>query len=396
MDQHPPTDGLDDLDAALRSAGPLSRPVAIALVRRGRELLDGGDFEPAARHFQRVAGFDDPAITASALLGLGEALFRLDLEDQAIGTWQAVLKLPESPSSYPAWRNIAAARVRAGELNEAIDAYREADRRAPAQDKGEIAARLGWLAKETGNAGAARRYFARSRGDGPAIPLSYVILGITIVISFYALSSGGADLVGALLLDKSELRHGEVYRLLSPVLVHNDIIHLAFNMYALFLLGPLVEGIWGTAAFGGFYLLTAAAASTASFVVSPNDSLGASGAVFGLVGVLMAGTRVHNPILDRRARAIVPQLGSIVLINLVLGFSVPAIDNAAHIGGLVAGLWLGFFVPPGRARTLRSFWQGEPGGRGVPPMLTAAIGVISLVGAIAAGLAYGGLTGISL
>jgi rhomboid protease GluP len=166
-------------------------------------------------------------------------------------------------------------------------------------------------------------------------------------------------------------------------------------MYALYLLGPLVEGIWGTAAFGGFYLLTAAAASTASFVFTPADSLGASGAVFGLVGVLMAGVRAHNPILDRRARAIVPQLGSIVLINLVLGFTVPSIDNAAHLGGLAAGLWLGFFVPPGRARTLQSFWQGEPGSRGAPPMLTATIGVVSLIGVIAAGLAVGGLTGIS-
>ena len=55
-------------------------------------------------------------------------------------------------------------RVRAGDLPEAIDAYREADRRAPAEDKPEIAARLGWLAKETGNTGAANRYFARSRG----------------------------------------------------------------------------------------------------------------------------------------------------------------------------------------------------------------------------------------
>jgi membrane associated rhomboid family serine protease len=167
-------------------------------------------------------------------------------------------------------------------------------------------------------------------------------------------------------------------------------------MYALFLIGPLVEGIWGTAAFGGFYLLTAAAASTASFVFTPADSLGASGAVFGLIGVLMAGTRAHNPMLDRRARAIVPQLGSVVLINLVLGFAVPAIDNAAHIGGLLAGLWLGLFVPPGRVRTLRSFWQGgEPGSRGVPPVLTATIGLFSLVGVIAAGLAYGGLRAIT-
>jgi len=407
MDDHPVTDAPaapnepnqpnapDELDAALRSTGPLERSIAVALVARGRELLDSGDFEPAARHFERVTGFDDPAITASALLGLGEAAYRLDLEDQAITTWQAVLKLPESPSTYPAWRNIAAARVRAGELREAIEAYREADRRAPAADKAEIAARLGWLTKETGDAGAARRYFARSRGDGPAIPLAYVILGLTVVVSFYAESAGGLELRAALALDKSALAAGEVYRLLTVVLVHGGVLHLAFNMYGLYLLGPLVEGMWGTATFGALYLLTAAAASTASFVFSSFDSVGASGAIFGLVGVLMAGTRVHNPLLDRRARAIIPQLGTLVLVNLVLGFSIQGIDNAAHIGGLVAGLWLGFFVPPGRVRTLRGFWQGDAGGSGLPPMLRATIGIVTLIGVIAAGLAVGGLRGIA-
>ena len=67
-------------------------------------------------------------------------------------TWQAVLELPENPFTYMAWRNIAAARVRDGDLTGAIDAYREADKRAPREDKAEIANRLGWLTKETGNA----------------------------------------------------------------------------------------------------------------------------------------------------------------------------------------------------------------------------------------------------
>jgi len=391
MDEHAAGDQ-PDLSAALRSSGPLERDVAIALVARGRELLEEGEFEDAARHFQRVTGFDDPAITGSALLGLGEAAYRLDLEDTALNTWLAVLKLPESPSTYPAWRNIAAARVRAGELRDAIEAYREADRRAPAEDKAEIAARLGWLAKETGNAGAARRYFARSRGDGPAIPIAYATLGVTIIVSFYAMSSGGFDLYNALELDKAALAQGHLYRLLSPVLVHAGLLHLAFNMYALYLIGPLVERIWGSGLFAAFYLLTAGAASTASFVFTPANSVGASGAIFGLVGVLMAGTRVHNPVLDRRARQIVPQLGTIVIINLVLGFSVPGIDNAAHIGGLIAGLWLGFLVPPGRVPTIRSFWQGgRAGATGIPTGLALTIAIVSLIGAIALGLAYGGV-----
>jgi membrane associated rhomboid family serine protease len=381
--------------AALTTEGPLGRDTALELLRYGDELMAAGEYARAAQAYSRVSGFDDPAVTGAAWLGLGDAYYRLDHEREALGAWEAVLQLPETRSSYRAWRNIAAARVRAGDLREAIEAYREAERRAPLEDKPEIASRLGWLAKETGNAGAARRYFARSRGDVASVPLSYLILGLTVIVSFVAMSSGSQDLLGTLMLDKQALAHGELYRLWSVTLVHAGLIHLLFNMYALYLLGPLVEGIWGSGLFLLFYLLTAAAASTASFIAGPTPAVGASGAVFGLVGVLMAGTRAHNPVLDRRARAIIPQLGTIVLINLVFGFLAGGqIDNAAHIGGLVAGLWLGLVVPPGRVPTLRSMWQrpaGSPASNGAISPLIVIAGVVALVAVILFGLSIGGI-----
>jgi membrane associated rhomboid family serine protease len=394
MADDPPTPSQPDLLVAAASPGPLDRATAMALLDRGAELLGSGEYLPAAQAYQRVAGFDDAAVTAAAWLGLGEALYRLDRDAEALAAWEAVLRLPETPSTYTAWRNVAAAHVRAGDLRDAVTAYREADRRAPVGDKAEIASRLGWLAKETGDPGAARRYFARSRGDGPAIPIAYVILGVTIIVSLYVLSQDGRTLGLLLELNKQALASGDLYRLFSVTLVHANLIHLAVNMYALYLLGPLVEGIWGSATFGLFYLLTAAAASTVSFLASPDPSVGASGAIFGLVGVALAGTRIHHPMLDRRARAIVPQLGTIVVINLVFGFVAGGgIDNAAHIGGLVAGLWLGLFVPPGRVRTMRDFWQArEAGQSGVHSMIIALAGILGLVGAIAVGLVAGGLT----
>ena len=127
--------------------GRLTREAALALLERGNELLASGDFAEAGQHFSRVIGFDDPAITAAALLGLGEAHYRLNNEPAAVQTWMAVLQLPETPSTYPAWRNVAAARVRDGDLTGAIQAYREADKRAPREDKAEIANRLGWLTR---------------------------------------------------------------------------------------------------------------------------------------------------------------------------------------------------------------------------------------------------------
>ena len=161
-------------------------------------------------------------------------------------------------------------------------------------------------------------------------------------------------------------------------------------MYALWLLGPLVEGIWGMRSFALFYVLTAAAASTASFLTNPITSVGASGAIFGLVRVILAGNRAHHPILDARTRGIVAQLGGLVVINLLIGFLAGGfIDNAAHIGGLIAGFWLGFVVPPGRVPTLTSLWQRPGGPSDARPMPLVIAGVLLLVGVIAIGVAAG-------
>ena len=355
-------------------------------------MLESGDFRDAALRYQRVVGFDDAAVTAAALLGLGEALYRLDQEDQAVATWEAVLDLPETPSTYLAWRNVAAARVRDGDLPGAIAAYRQAERRAPAGDRAEIATRLGWLAKETGDRRAARRHFARGRDMGPAVPAAYVVLGITIIVSLVAMSNDGPQLFAALDLDKAKVAGGEYWRLLSVTLLHDGLLHLLFNMYALYLVGPLVERLYGPRLFILFYLLTAAAASTASFVAGPEPSVGASGAIFGLFGILLVAARVHDPVVDRRSRAILPQIGLIILVNLAFGFvAAGQIDNAAHIGGLLAGIWLGLLISPDRVETLGSKWRlpgGGPGSGG-PRLVAATLGVAVLALVIAIGLAIG-------
>ena len=118
--------------------GPLTREAARALLDKGAELMTAGDFANAFNHYRRVIGFDDPDVTAAALLGAAQARYRMDDEAGAVGTWEAILQLPETPSTYHAWREIAAARVRDGDLQGAIAAYREADRRAPPRDKPEI------------------------------------------------------------------------------------------------------------------------------------------------------------------------------------------------------------------------------------------------------------------
>jgi rhomboid protease GluP len=394
-----------------RIPGPLDRETALAFLTIGDRLLGAGEFEAAGGYYQRVIGFDDPAVTAAAILGMGNVLYRLDREDEAMAAWRGVVELGETPSAYPAWRQIAAARVRDGDLVGATDAYREADRRAPPEDRAEIASRLGWLAKETGDTRGARRYFARSRGQGGLpIPLTFAIIAVTVISSVVASTPDptGVALFNALALDKAAVAAGEWWRLLTVTLVHAPIqenpLHLLLNMYALYLVGPIVERIYGWKVFGLMYVLCALAGSVASFLFGgPEPSVGASGAIFGLFGVVLAATRIHDPILDRRGRALVGQIGMLIVINLAFGFGINGaggnIDNAAHIGGLLAGLWLGFVLVPGNVRTLRDLWQMPSGPGSAEAIGTATdrrllalvrlLAVLALLTAIAVGLVLG-------
>lgn len=366
MDPTAPEPAVPPLDP--RASGPLDRTTALAYLQIGDRLLAAGEFDSAGGYYQRVIGHDDPATTAAAVLGVGNVLYRLDREDEALATWRRVTELGRTPSTYPAWRQIAAALVRDGELVRAADAYRAADRLAPPEDRAEIASRLGWLAKEAGDTGAARRYFARSRHSGGLpFPLTYLVIGLTAIVSITAMTPdavvpSGVPLLDLLDLNKAALAGGEWWRLLTVTLVHGGLIHLFFNMYALYLVGPLVERIYGWRLFAAMYLLCAAAASVASYALGPpGASVGASGAIFGLFGVILAASRTHQPVLDRQGRAMVAQIGALIVLNLVIGFGAGGlgapIDNFAHVGGLAAGLWLGFSLVPRQVRTMRDLWQ---------------------------------------
>ncbi len=389
-----------DLSATLAHDGPLPREAALAALDRAAELLQSSDFVDAARLYQRVIGFNDPAITAAALLGLGEAWNRLDDEGKAMATWEEVTRLPETPSTYLAWRNIAAARVRADNLRGALAAYREADRRAPSADRPEIASRLGWLSKELGDKGAAGRYFARSRGD-TGISVTVALIAFTTIVSLIVDFAGpDGDALGNLLaMDKVALAQGEIWRLWTVTLVHAPLtvmpFHLLFNMYALWIAGPFVERLYGRWRFLVFYLVFAAGGSLLTFALSTGPGsrygVGASGAIFGLFGLLFVAQRVHRPVLDSRSRAFLGQLGALVALNLVFGFVVQGIDNMAHIGGLISGAWLGLLLPPTHIPILSSLWM-RPGrlsgtmepafGTGGTQLLRVA-GIVALLGLFA-------------
>lgn len=331
---------------------------------QAREAAERGEYDVASGLYSRLIGNPNPTLHVAGLLGLADSRYRLDDEEGALQSWITATQGPDTPLTWRAWVALAGARVRQGDLAGAARAYREAERRAPPEEQPAIASRLGWLNKEMGNSFTSRRYFGRARASAFSPFATWAVLAITVAVSLWVeVSPSGGQLGELLALDKEAVRGGEYWRLLTVALVHGGFLHLAFNMYALYIAGPLIEALYGRAMFLAFYLLAAAGGSVASYLFLPGVSVGASGAIFGLFGLVFMATFVHRPALGRQARALTSQIGTLIVINLVIGFGIGGlarIDNAAHVGGLVVGAWLGLMVAPRGAATLASLWQRVP------------------------------------
>lgn len=137
------------------------------------------------------------------------------------------------------------------------------------------------------------------------------------------------------------VKNGEIYRLLTACFVHANFLHIFFNMYALYYIGPMVEKYYGKLKYLLIYLGSGIMGSLFSVVLSNNVSIGASGAIFGLFGSMLYFGYKYRATLDGFVRSgIIP----VLFINLILGFIVPNIDVYGHIGGLIGGLLLSYIV----------------------------------------------------
>jgi len=183
---------------------------------------------------------------------------------------------------------------------------------------------------------------------------------------------------GAKLNELIKVNH-EWWRFVTPMFIHLNLFHLLVNMYSLWMIGPFVEKLYGSAKFVVFWVLTGIAGVVGSYLtVRPalatsslsrflfkavdGPSAGASGALFGLVGVLFVfGIKFRHELPDGFKRAFGTGLLPIILLNLVIGFIGRGwIDNAAHLGGLVAGAGLALVVEyrrPGENQGSALLWR---------------------------------------
>src|SRR5574344_1776244 len=164
------------------------------------------------------------------------------------------------------------------------------------------------------------------------IIITYVLIGICVL--FYLLSLLFPNLLYMFANNQSAVKNGQWYRLFTCIFFHANIVHLVFNMYALYIIGSQVENYIGKVKYLFIFLFSGLFGSLLSIVFSTSFSVGASGAIFGLMGSLLYFGYHYRLYLGSIIKS---QIIPLIVLNLILGFMMSGIDNMAHIGGLIGG-----------------------------------------------------------
>lgn len=181
--------------------------------------------------------------------------------------------------------------------------------------------------------------------------------------------------------DNALIRQGQYWRFIMPIFLHANLLHIGLNMLNFALLGVFVERLVGQARFLLIYLVTGVVATCASCLFSPQDiSVGASGAIFGLVGAYSIFIFVHRRAFMYSGIPALLWLVLIIGLNLAIGLFMPNVDNYAHLGGLLSGMLLGWwFMPLYRpTTTLQSFSDAHSLTRRWPLALVTLLGTFIL------------------
>ncbi|MEY2402601.1 MAG: hypothetical protein QOD38_152 [Acidimicrobiaceae bacterium] len=212
-------------------------------------------------------------------------------------------------------------------------------------------ASVGFHCPECAKQGKQRVYTARTIMGGGSSPIvTPVLIGVNVLVYFAGLSDrlfstdyGLLGSGGLLFTDNSTkaigVAHGEWYRLITGGFLHANILHLGMNMFALWILGSQLEAAVGRLRFGVVYGTALLAGSLGVMLQAPHEpTVGASGAIFGLLGLALAAQRSQGVNVWQSG------LGGILLINLAFTFGIPGISIGGHIGGLVGGYLCGVIL----------------------------------------------------
>jgi rhomboid protease GluP len=167
-----------------------------------------------------------------------------------------------------------------------------------------------------------------------------ITINVAVFLLTAFLSKNIVDIDGKVLLllgakQNQLINSGQYYRLLTAMFLHGGLLHIVFNMYALKSLGPFIESIYGRLQFIIIYFLGGICSSLLSYFFSDGMSVGASGAIFALLGAaLIFGVKNKSEIGKNFLSSII----QVIVVNLIMGFTISNIDNYGHIGGLIGGI----------------------------------------------------------
>lgn len=173
--------------------------------------------------------------------------------------------------------------------------------------------------------------------------ISFIFLSIMLAYFIFISLNGGTSNSQALVrygafYPPFIVAYRQYYRFITSIFIHIGILHLFFNAYALYVLGPQIERLMGARKYFFFFLLTGIGGNLATFLFNFSSlSAGASGSLFGLFGVFLYLIHRHGDMISPQGRRSVLQL---IVINLILTVTVPSISTTAHLGGLVMGYLL--------------------------------------------------------
>jgi membrane associated rhomboid family serine protease/tetratricopeptide (TPR) repeat protein len=214
------------------------------------------------------------------------------------------------------------------------------------------------------------------------VRVTYLIIAINLLL-FVLLEWNGGSKNSAVLIEFGArftplIREGQYWRLLTNIFLHAGYLHILFNMFGLFNLGSVLERLYGPTRFLFLYLCAGIAGSVVSWLATSALSVGASGAVFGVAGVMVVyGFKHKTTIPHTMASSFGKGALPFIALNLYLGFSHPQIDNYAHIGGLLAGMLLSALMNPHEDPFLSSEDGKRRFSRGNLTMQLASIAVLT-------------------
>ena len=188
--------------------------------------------------------------------------------------------------------------------------------------------------------------------------LTNILVAINIIAYLWEVATGGPNVDHSVLYGPA-VSAGQWWRIFTAAFLHANFLHITFNMVALYQVGNIVEALYGKVRFSALYLVSIVGSGLS--VITFNyavPTLGASGAIFGLFGALVAvGLR-----MGQRGRGLIGQVLPIIVINLIFTYSVPGISAAAHVGGLLTGFIAGLvlYMVPVRRRTPEYAYAFDP------------------------------------